>query len=355
MSQNLKQGQMMPRRNSVRLAFKCTGLECEPSVSFQTGMLSGLLNRAKSTATSKTERRSILASVSTSSSGFFDIYRSEVIDDCNDICPSLVADIKYAAIADTLIRVRILYSSTMTSGKDVILCESVFPLHDIVRDTTMRVSMTSKYLKCNAILDLIVVEPFKPVLRNASFAPIAKNNPGNPYKQSYMFYSDDVSVPRAVYCEEYGLESRISVDVVVAFLDEILHSLSLSISSWARRRDLEIIRQGHFSSLNDAHKYGWHQVTMTVLEVRINSNSNGNSPSQFAKASPQPPSSLIGTDGDDDNNTEIDKNGKKNPGARGLRRAITTLAGGSISVSRKKGTYDDSKPCTFVEISITDR
>ena len=356
MSQNMKQGQMTPSRKSVRLAFKCTGLECEPSVSFQTGMLSGLLNRAKSTATSKTERRSILASVSTSSSGFFDVYRSEVIDDSDDIYPSLVADIKYGAIADTLIRVRILYSCTMTSGKDIILCETVFPLHDIVRDTTIRVSMTSKYLKNNAILEMIVVEPFRPVLQSTSFAPIAKNNPGNPYKQSYMFYSDDISIPRAVYCEEYGLESRISVDVVVAFLDEILRSLSLSISSWARRRDLEIIRQGLFSSLNDAHKHGWHQVTITVLEVRINSTGNDNSPSQFGKVSPQHPSSLIGTDDDDDNNNiEIDKNGKRNPGARGFRRAITTLSGGGMSASRKKGAYDDSKPCTFVEISITDR
>lgn len=343
MSQHLNREQMTSCKRSVQLVFKCTGLECGPSASFQTGMLTGLLNRAKSTATSKTERRSILASISTSVEDFHDVYRSELIDDSPDITPSLVAEIKYAAIGETLIRVRVLYSSPMTGGKDVILCESIFPLHEIIRDKARRVSMASKYLKNHAILEMTVIEPFKPVLQNTSFAPIAKKNPGNPYKQSYMFYSDDISIPHAVYCEEYGLESRISVKMVIAFLDEALRTLKQSIDAWDHRMRVEKIRQGHFENLKDANSHGWHQVTITVLEVRIAENENLLLSGQ-----------MRGEDDSDSNNNNPDKSGHKNNlGPRSLRRAITTFSGGGVSGTKKKGSHDESKPSTFVEIAMT--
>ena len=343
MTTSLKPHQIKADMRSVKLAFKCSGLECSPSSTFESGMLTGLLNRAKSTATTKVERRSILISTPLSRGGdFADVYRSEVIDDSSDINPSLVAEINCENAGDTLIRVRIQYSSTMTSGKDFILCETMLSINEITAGKLSKVSMTSKYLKGNALLEILVIEPFRPLLSDSSFSPIAKANIGNPYKQSYLFHSEEQS--RSVYCEEYGLETRISVAASIAFLEETRKAITDSRSAWAARRDLEIIRQGHFTSLSDGLKQGWHQITISVIEAKIPDDND---------FSPLRKSALMTPDDDDTDVNDGDKNGPQKP-RRGpnLRKAITTLKG--VSGSRKKGC-DVTKTSSFVEISMSTR
>lgn len=340
----LTQVQIAPSGGSVRLAFRSTGLQIAPHASFQAGILTGFLNIAKGSMAAKNEKRLIQVSLSNSASGVFtDVYRSEVIEDAYDISPSLVADIKCLNIFESFIRVRILYVSSLSGGKEVVIGEALLPLNDIVMSKRMRLSMTSQYLKSNAIFEMKVIEPFRDILRHKNFLPIAAANPGNPFKQSYVFYREEGSTAPAVFCEEYGFESRISAEVVRAFLDESLRTLSISKNAWMARKNYEITRQGQFNSLGDALKQGWHQVTISVQQARISSDT------EF----PAFPSELNTLS---INNEIASKDGVKrvSEGPRsGIRKAIQSLGSGAPKGGSKN--YDETKPSTFVEVSLLRR
>ena len=330
--------------SSVRLAFRSTGLQIAPNASFQAGILTGFLNIAKGSMAAKNEKRSIQISLSNSSSGVFnDVYRSEAIEDAYDISPSLVADIKCLNIVESFIRVRILYVSSLSGGKEVVIGEALLPLNDIMKSKRMRLSMTSHYLKSNAIFEMKVIEPFRDILRHKNFLPIAAANPGNPFKQSYVFYHEEGSTAPAVFCEEYGFESRISAEVVRAFLDESLRTLSISKNAWMARKNYEITRQGQFNSLGEALKQGWHQVTISVQRARISSDT------EFPSVSSDLNSLNI-------NNEAALKDAKKRSlemPRGGIRKAIQSL--GSAGPKGGSKGCDESKPSTFVEISLLRR
>ena len=259
-----------PRVRVVKLSFRCTGLQCSPTASFHAGMLTGLLNRAKGTTTAKNEKRSVQVSLSNSSTGQFrDVYKSEIIEDAYDICPSLVADIKFGSIAESYLRIRILYVSNLTGGKELIVGDATTSLSEIIKSRHLRLSLSSQYLKSTAILEVKLIEPFRPVLQHSSFAPIAMKNPGNPFRQPYVFYHEDNTTAPSVYCEEFGFETRISGVAVIAFLDECLRAISFSKNAWIARANYEKIRQGQFSSLGEALRQGWHQVVITVIEAKV--------------------------------------------------------------------------------------
>ena len=340
----------MANSHTVRLVFQCSGLQCSPSASFQTGLLSGLLIRAKTTAIANVERRSIVIAMPSTFGVFADVYQSEIIEDCVDISPSLVAEIRYASIGETFLRVKILYSSTATNGKDITLCETMLSLNEIAAGRLTKVSMTSKYLKSSASLRVNVVDPFRPVLQECSFLPVAKNNLGNPYKQLYVFRQEDSASPRSVYCEEYGFEARLSVKMVVAFLDETLRALALSKSAWTARRDLEAVRLGQFACLSDALKHGWHQVTVTVVEVRIEESESLSAGRASLMAADDDDND--GDKGGDRGDDKGDKTGRRGLGSRITRKAISTLSAVS---GGKKRSYDEQKPSTFVEINMSGR
>lgn len=334
------------RTRVIKLAFRCNGLQCSPTASFQAGMLTGLLNRAKGTTTAKNEKRYILASLSNTSSGDFrDVYKSEIIENSYDICPSLVADIKFGNIAESYLRIRILYISNLTGGKEVIVGDATSSLEEIINSRHLRLSLSSPYLKSMATLEVKLIEPFRPLLEHSSFAPIAMKNPGNPFRQPYVFYNEDNTTVPAVYCEEFGLETRISCGVVIAFLDECLRAISLSKNAWIARANYEKTRQGQFSSLGEALRQGWHQVVITVIEAKIPLENEGFS--QNSKNSSgifsQNNEGMIDFSGD------LDKNGAR----IGLRKVIQNFGSGS---STKRSKFcDETKPSTFVEVNISRR
>lgn len=335
----------LAKMRAVKLAFKCTGLQCSPTASFHAGMLTGLLNRAKGTTTAKNEKRYIIVSLSNTSSGDFrDVYKSEIIENSYDICPSLVADIKFGNIAESYLRMRILYISNLTGGKEVIVGDATSSLKEIVNSRHLRLSLSSPYLKTMAVLEVKLIEPFRPLLQHSSFAPIAMKNPGNPYRQPYVFYHEESTTVPSVYCEEFGFETRISCGAVIAFLDECLRAISLSKNAWIARANYEKTRQGQFSSLGEALKQGWHQVVVTVIEAKIPIENEGFS--QNSKNS----SGIFSQDNDIvDFSGDLDKNGSRG----GLRKVIQNFAPGS---STKRSKFcDETKPSTFVEISISRR
>ena len=333
----------------IRLSFRCTGLQCSPTASFHAGMLTGLLNRAKGSTSAKNEKRAILVSLSKSMSGeFCDVYRSETIDDAFDISPSLVADIRCQNTAES-IRIRILYSSNLSGGKEVIVGEAMASLNDVVSAGKMTFYLSSQFLKEKATLAVKVVERFRPVLMHSAFAPIAAPNPGNPFCQSYLFYHEENGVAPAVYCEEYGLETRISGFVVTAFLDECLRTLSVTKNAWISRRRFEKIRQGNFTSLGEALKNGWHQVTISVIEAKI--------PTDIYTGTVQKSTSMpLIKDNDSiiDFCVEPDMNRvRKNIETRNdFKKAIHNFSQGC---SKRIKSLDDFKPSTFVEIEVSRR
>lgn len=346
---NQKRINMTEKSGIIRLSFRCTGLQCSPTASFHAGMLTGLLNRAKGSTSAKNEKRAISVALSKGMSGeFCDVYRSETIDDAFDISPSLVADIICKNTAES-IRMRILYSSNLSGGKEVIVGEATVSLSDILSAGNMTFSLSSQFLKEKATLAVKIVERFRPVLMHSAFAPIAAPNPGNPYCQSYLFYHEENGAAPAVYCEEYGLETRISGYVVTAFLDECLRTLSVTKSAWIARRKFEKIRQGHFTSLGEALKNGWHQVTISVLEAKI--------PTDIYTGTVQKSTSMpLMKDNDSiiDICAGADTNSvKKNVGTRNdLKKAIHNFSQGC---SKRMKCLDDFKPSTFVEIEISRR
>ena len=334
----------------IRLSFRCTGLQCSPTASFHAGMLTGLLNRAKGSTSAKNEKRSISVSLSEGTSGDFrDVYRSETIDDTFDISPSLVADIRCQNVAESTIRMRILYSSNLSGGKEVIVAEAMASLGDMLSTGNMRFSLSSQFLKDKAILTVKVVERFRPVLMHSAFTPVAAPNPGNPHSQSYVFYHEDNNAAPAVYCEEYGLETRISGFVVTAFLDECLRTLSMTKNAWIARRKFEKIRQGHFTSLGEALKNGWHQVTFSVLEARIPPD---NYSATFKKSTSMP--LIKDNDSIIDFCAEHDMNNTKKPIEirNGFRKAIQEFSQGC---SKRVKALEDCKPSTFVQIEVLRR
>ena len=160
----------------------------------------------------------------------------------------------------------------MTGGKDVILCEALVFLkeNETITGKIPRVSMTSKYLKGNALLEIMVIKPFKPLLQDFSFAPIARTNlPGNNTTQTYLFHSEDQT--RSVYCEEYGLETRISVDAVIAFLD---HSDFPQFFIGKTQKEPQFALAVK-SGVDNEDKYLQYKVIDIPFEVYVRKNENG--------------------------------------------------------------------------------
>jgi hypothetical protein len=342
----MKESGDLARMRAVKLAFKCSGLQCSPTASFHAGMLTGLLNRAKGSTTAKNEKRYILVSLSTtSSSDFRDVYRSEIIENSYDICPSLVADIKSGNIAESYLRMRILYISNLNGGKEVIVGDATTSLKEIINSRHLRLSLSSPYLKSMATLEVKLIEPFRPLLQHSSFAPIAMKNPGNPFRQPYVFYHEDSTTVPSVYCEEFGFETRISCGMVIAFLDECLRAISLSKNAWIARANYEKTRQGQFSSIGEALKRGWHQVVITVIEAKIPLENEGFN--QNNKNS----SGIFNQDVDNmvDFSGDLDKKGSRG----GLSKVIQNFNSGSAT--KRSKNCDETKPSTFVEVSISRR
>jgi hypothetical protein len=66
-------------------------------------------------------------------------------------------------------------------------------------------------------------------------------------------------------------EPRHTATIPLIFMQTFQQSLHESITAWHARKELERLRQSRFSSVAEAHSYGWHAVRVQVQSARFRS------------------------------------------------------------------------------------
>ena len=180
-----------------------------------------------------------------------------------------------SADADRKIRVNVYYSSSLSSGKEVIIGATTFNFREMLRGAVKGPfcsDMISEHCTGAKTFLSVVVQPAD-ILRY-DFCSLAAAKEKNPLRKQFVFYRSDEVVP-TVLSDEVTCEPRLPLLVSVAFLNHIRKDLNDSILCWEDRCKLERIRQGKFVSVREALKYGWHQLRVTILSAKITTVSDG--------------------------------------------------------------------------------
>jgi hypothetical protein len=74
--------------------------------------------------------------------------------------------------------------------------------------------------------------------------------------------------PLIVAADEYSIEPRLTFKVALAFIEQVHAAMAASAAAWKQRYEWERIRQGYFSSADEAFLNDYVQVRVTVLEAR---------------------------------------------------------------------------------------
>lgn len=176
------------------------------------------------------------------------IYESEAFDDKLDICPSLAAELSCPTDMDVSLRVSVQYSSSLTSGKEIILCSCTFFLGDVLavfaKGGVFQADLTSAHdhvLGCKLHVEL--VKPLTQVLNEPSIALTAPRSKSNPLVQKYVFYNEEDNSTPVIDVEEYTWEPRLGMKVSLLYLEHILGMIVFSQKAWMERKQLEEMRQ----------------------------------------------------------------------------------------------------------------
>jgi hypothetical protein len=195
-------------------------------------------------------------------------FESIVFDDITTLKSPFLAQLACSSETDRKIRINIYYSSSLTGGKDVIIAATTFGFREMLRSGkgTFISDMISEHCSNTKATLTVATTPVNPF--NDSFFTLSSSVDKNPLTQQYVFFRGEESVP-TVICDEVTYEPLFPVEVPVAFLRNFSTGLQKSILAWEDRCKLERIRQGKFVSIAEAHRYGWHQLRITVLASRI--------------------------------------------------------------------------------------
>lgn len=166
------------------------------------------------------------------------------------------------------------YSSNLTAGKEVLLAGTTFSKRELVRASAtsgpgfLLSEMNSEHCPgAKAYMEVIKAMPA--LLGEDTFCVTSMPKPHNPMRQQYVFYNSEDTLAPIVDVEEVVWEPRYTATVAAKFLDNCINSLDKSVQAWRLRCELERMRQGRFTSLEEALASGWHRVSVTVVAARI--------------------------------------------------------------------------------------
>ena len=127
---------------------------------------------------------------------FEQIYESEVIEDAEDVKPSLLAYMKCPENAnfDRKIRFYVFYSSNLTNGKEILLAGTSFELRDLLSTTGVyspKGGMFSEHCN-NAKANVLVLNEISPIFGHTDSRCLVSCS--YLYKQMYqiIFYADAI-------------------------------------------------------------------------------------------------------------------------------------------------------------------
>eukprot|EP01034_Spumella_vulgaris_P028565 gene28565-35447_t len=229
------------------------------------------------------------------------------------------------------------------------------------------------------------VKPLSPILYERNFQITSQRvEAKNPLMQRYVFYNDIDTLTPYMDCEEYTWEPKYAAKIPLLFLENFTASLIRSTYSWNLRYELERMRQGRFHSMEEALRFGWHSVTITVHAARVGTSRahkertklvaqqlataqqtaiNSGNPSAANLSLPiytyYPPLVSEDLNGDGSHSVSRESDAYAQPADRTLSSATTT---GLVVSSANKSfvsqwntkKYDETAPSTFVEITIED-
>lgn len=195
-------------------------------------------------------------------------FESVIFDDVTALRSPFLAEIESSNELDRKIRINVYYTSNLSGGKETIIAATTFGLREFLRSGkgSFQSNMISEHCVSPKAYVVAATTPSDPF--SSSFFSLSSSKEKNPLKQQYVFYRSDEFVPTVV-CDEITYEPAFPVHVTLAYLKNFANGLRESILAWEDRCKLERLRQGKFVSVAEAHKYGWHQVRITVLSARI--------------------------------------------------------------------------------------
>lgn len=311
-----------------------------------------------------------------------------------------------------MIRLSVYYSSNLTGEKEVLLAGTSFTRKELLRAVYSKGVLVSDMVSehCpgskahieimehmpNVLPDTATVLPSTlpeavqlAAATATGFNITAPRTPVNPFKQRYVFYSEQDHCCQLVSAEESTWEPRHSALIPAMFMENFTSALVRSINAWNMRYELERKRQGRFRSLKEALAHGWHSVNVTVHAARI-----GGTRAQTERLKQQQMQLEAALAGE--NNPSLDHNSRTsrrystNNSSHGGRPMSVAVNSGSNSNNNgpplplynvcvpirtgdpqyvdpkvpvldgvlrgngKRVLHDESAPCTFVDISVQD-
>ena len=247
-------------------------------------LLSFVSNVNNNQTTVKNERKYIEIVLDKSHKDKSLIYKSDISINSSDVFPSLIASLDSTLDANTPLKIKLYYSSSLTRGQDIILSHFICQLKDLLSmpSSGMTTLMASEY-PIEVRLTIRLWTEFNPVFTYSpsSLGLVALDSTNNPLIQKYFFYQSTTShsstqnaSPRlpptpTLDALEYCYEPKFAFKLSLLFLESILNEFINAHRAWCIRRHMESMRRGHFASPESASHCGWSQVYIEVISAKL--------------------------------------------------------------------------------------
>lgn len=313
------------------------------------------------------------------------IYTSEIFEDVNDAVPSLLVQLRSFESLDTKMRLSVYYSSNLTGNKEILLASATFTERELTRamnlEGKLTTEMTSEF--CSGAKTHVEVVPYLPEFFDPAFPIVAPTRKQNPLQQDYVFYNEMDSYYPYLQAREECWEPKYTAAIPIAFLTNFHGALERSLAAWEDRYQLERMRQGRFTSLQEAHSRGWHLLEVNVKAARFGcskeekilprtisvSNPNPTTPVGAAGAGAEKPQNVPifvlnfpmipeCVDGTILPNATTSEHLQTPGGPSSARKAPNNPSGGFgkfLGGSGMVKKVDDAAPSSFIEIFVEDK
>jgi len=162
---------------------------------------------------------------------------------------------------------------------------------------------------------------------------------------------------------EASWEPRLAFIIPLKFIDNLILAINKSIISWQQRLNLEKMRQGLFQDTNEANKYGWHELRITVHGAKLSLNprnisyDRGKSSVSLVALTPVDGQSYINSGDSNALNSSTEYNTSLRIDSQKFESFAKRipLHTNSSKLADKPRRIDESLPSTFVNITVIDR
>lgn len=201
-----------------------------------------------------------------------EVYQSETFNDVVDLSPNLLADLYCRPDKDCKIRVNVMYSSSLTGSKEIMLVGGVFSLRELAECNTNVLTIAMTGMHCEEALCFAEIVPPFPLAMTVAVPMSVPRKSANPISHKFLFYSDAADpekISPVVNVEEQCWEPRFAAKIPLLFFQNEINSLTHSIAAWTARRELERFRQGLFTSDEESYQHQWCVLSVSVLGARF--------------------------------------------------------------------------------------